>query len=58
MLRIQVFINNQWEYLFCRDERDNKPIITKDRLKAQKGTNDALQYFSNKMASFNFRISK
>ena len=52
MKRLQVLINDNWEYVFCRNERDNKPITTKDRLKAQKGNNDSLKYFSDKMSSY------
>lgn len=37
MKRLQVKINNEWKYVFCRNERKDLPIITDDKLNAIKG---------------------
>lgn len=56
MKRLQVLINNRWEYVFCRNERKDIPIITKNRLKAIKGDKHSKEYFENKFGSLKFRI--
>lgn len=56
MKRLQVLINKKWEYVFCRNERKDLPIITNDKSKAIKGNNDSLEYFKNYFGSLEFRI--
>ena len=57
MKRLQVLINGQWEYVFCRNEREKLPIITKDRTNAIPGNNNSLQYFTMHYP-VEFRITK
>jgi hypothetical protein len=56
MKRLQVLINGQWEYVFCRNELKRLPITTKDKLKAIRGNEDSLKYFKNHFGSLEFRI--
>jgi len=34
MKRLQVLLNGQWEYVFCRNDLELLPVTTKDRKKA------------------------
>lgn len=56
MKRLQVLIGGKWEYVFCRNERNDIPIITKDKLKAIKGDKQSKEYFQNHFGSLQFRI--
>ena len=56
MKRLQVFLNDKWEYVFCRNELKRDPIITNDKLKAIKGDNNSLNYFQQNYGSLQFRI--
>jgi len=54
MKKLQVLINGQWEYVFCRSETQSSPVTTKDRRKALGA--DALSYFENKFANHTFKV--
>lgn len=54
--RLQVFVENEWKYVFCRNELKKLPIITDNRQNAIKGDNHSLQYFQSHYASLEFRI--
>ena len=60
MKRLQVLINNEWDYVFCTKEGVLLPIITKSKNKsiADRFGNGKymLKYFENKYASLEFRI--
>lgn len=58
MNRLQVFINNKWEYVFCRNELKSFPVITDDKLKAVRGDEYSLQYFESNFGNLKFKISK
>ena len=58
MKRLQVFLDNNWQYVFCRNELYNHPVITQNKNKAIKGNNHSLDYFSTKFANLEFRIYK
>jgi len=59
MKRLQVKINNIWEYVFCRNEKfPAQPITCKDKQKAVRGDNHSMQYFTNKFMNCEFRIAK
>ena len=51
--KLQVKINGQWEFVFCRNERKIDPVITDDIKKAVSA--DALEYFK-KHFSHEFRV--
>ena len=59
---LQVFINDAWEYVFCRNELKALPVITKDRKKAIREEHGdgqrLLNYFSNSYGSLEFRLTK
>ena len=55
---LQVFINGQWEYLFSRDAESNRIVTTKDRSKAQAGTEEAIAYYQTHRNDLNYRIVK
>lgn len=56
MKRLQVKINNEWKYVFCRNERKDLPIITDDKLNAIKGDKQSKEYFENHFGTLEFRI--
>ena len=56
MKRLQVFLNDQWEYVFCRNELKRNPIITSDKQKAIRGDKHSLEYFQSKYGFLEFRI--
>ena len=56
MKRLQVKIDNKWEYVFCRNARFVLPIVTKNKMKAIKGDSSSLDYFQNYFASQEFKI--
>ena len=58
MKRLQVFINNKWEFVFCRNPLKAIPITTDNRSKAIRGDQYSLEYFSNSYASLEFKIIK
>lgn len=62
MKRLQVFINNNWEYVFCRNEKEiSCPVIIKDKKKAiteRYGDGQRiLDYFNRFYSSLEFRLS-
>lgn len=57
MKRLQVLMNGEWEYVFCRNEKKANPITTKDNTKAIKGDEHSLNYFQTQYASHIFRIA-
>ena len=52
--RLQVKINNNWEYVFCRNETKRDPIITKNPKLALRSRD--LEYFKSKFGNHEFRI--
>lgn len=56
MKRLQVLVNEQWEYVFCRNELKRKPIVTQDKMKAIKGDKESLKYFKDNYGDLEFRI--
>lgn len=58
MKRLQVYLNNEWKYVFCRNERFTYPVTCKDRRKAIKGDSHSLLYFERYFGNHKFRISK
>lgn len=60
MKYLQVKIDNKWQYVFCRDPINNKPVITNNKKNAirekYKDGKYILEYFMNKMAKYEFRI--
>lgn len=58
MYKLQVKIDDVWEYVFCRNELKSVPIITKDKSNAIKGNSDSLNYFQNIFGTHEFRIAK
>jgi hypothetical protein len=55
MKRLQVLLNNKWEYVFCRNVLYYDPIITRNRAKALSAS--ALPYFQARYASHSFRAT-
>lgn len=53
-LRLQILINDKWEYVFCHNEVQGI-ITTKDRRKALKPRD--LDYFENNFANDWFRLA-
>jgi len=51
---LQVFLNGQWEYVFCRNETRENPVTTKTRAKALPGR--AIDYFQTHFGNHDFRI--
>lgn len=61
MKKLQVLINGQWEYVFCRNDREPlQPITTKDKKKAiteRAGDNQRiLEYFNRFYSALEFRL--
>ncbi len=54
MKKLQVKINGEWKYVFCRNPRNANPIITENRRKAL-GAID-LEYFQNHFGNHEFRV--
>lgn len=52
-MKLQVLLNGQWHYVFCRNERKPDPVTTKDRRKALHA--QALAYFQAKFSEHVFR---
>lgn len=57
MKRLQVLVEDEWKYVFCRNELKRNPITTEDETKAIKGDEQSLDYFKTKFASHEFRIN-
>lgn len=53
---LQVKINDNWEYVFCRNSMQSAPVTTKNKKHALKA--DALKYFELKFGNHEFRLSK
>jgi hypothetical protein len=61
MKKLQVLINDNWEYVFCKNEREVLfPVITKNPKKAiTERAGDCqriLEYFSRYFTSLEFRL--
>jgi len=54
-MKMQVFINNSWDYVFCLNASLKNPVITKDRKKAISWHSHSIAYFTNKFANLKFR---
>ena len=58
--KLQVFINNQWEYVFCRVEGQKNPSLTKDSKKALREKygdgKRILEYFNRYYGNLEFRL--
>lgn len=57
-MKLQVYIDGLWHYVFCRNESKALPITCNDRTKAIKGNSHSLQYFQSHYANLEFRIAK
>ena len=58
MYKLQVLINDQWEYVFCRNQRVTDPITTKDKQKALRANDHSFHYFNMHYGNHKFRSSK
>lgn len=58
MKRLQVLIDNNWHYVFCRNFLKRLPILTENRLKAIRGNEHSLKYFQDHFSELQFRIVK
>jgi len=56
MKKLQVLINDSWEYVFCRNELKKLPITTKDKTKGIHGDENSLKYFQRFYSELDFRI--
>lgn len=56
MKKLQVLIDGQWEYVFCRNELKRNPITTNEKSKAITGDNHSLTYFQRYFANLSFRV--
>lgn len=58
--KLQVLIDNRWEYVFCRVEGKRLPITTKDSKKAIREKygdgNRILEYFLEHYGNLKFRL--
>ena len=52
--RLQVLLNDEWQYVFCRNELFQDPITTKNKSKAV--DRHGLNYFISKYANHNFQV--
>lgn len=57
MPTLQVFINNKWEYVFCRNSKFEFPIVTDSQSMAIEGNVNSLNDFKKTFNGFNFRVS-
>ena len=55
--KLQVLINDNWEYVFCHNSLKFEPITTGDRLKAVPFNSLSLAYFEMKHSSYQFKSS-
>ena len=60
MKRLQVLINGEWQYVFCKNELRNTPITTKDKSKAIRekyGDGERiLESFKRQYGNLNFKL--
>ena len=56
MKKLQVKINNEWKYVFCRNERTGL-VLTENPANAIHGDKDSLKYFQSKFNGNEFRIA-
>ena len=56
MKRLQVKIDNNWNYVFCRNELKRLPIVTDSKAKAIRGDQKSIKYFSRYFSNLEFRI--
>ena len=56
MKRLQVLLNDSWEYVFCRNVLKATPIITKNKNNAIYGDNNSKAYFERYFSEYQFRI--
>ena len=60
MKKLQVLLNNEWQYVFCRNELKKLPVTTKEKKKAiteRFGDGQKiLDYFSKCYGSLEFRL--
>jgi len=54
--RLQVLIDNNWEYVFCRNELKRNPITTKEKNNAIRGDDNSKAYFERYFSELTFRI--
>ena len=57
MKKLQVKINNEWKYVFCRNERTGL-ILAENPANAIHGDKESLKYFQTKFNGHEFRITK
>lgn len=58
MKRLQVLMDNDWQFVFCRNELKRDPIVTADKTKAIRGDEHSLAYFQNHFGNHQFRITQ
>lgn len=58
MKRLQVLLDGEWKYVFCRNELERDPITTEDKKSAIKGIEHSLKYFQQHFGNHEFRISE
>lgn len=55
--KLQVFIGNNWEYVFCHNGLQSNPVTTKEASKAIPFNSLSLAYFEMKHSEHNFKSS-
>jgi len=54
-MKMQVFINGAWQYVFCSNASLHDPVVTNDKNKAIAWHSHSIAYFTNKYANLQFR---
>ncbi len=54
-MKMQVLINDQWEYVFCRNVKLDTPVTTDNKNKAITWHSHSIGYFTKLYANLQFR---
>jgi len=57
MQKLQVLINGEWKYVFCRNPQMANPITTENKSKAIAAHKHSMAYFASKYANHKFQYS-
>ncbi len=57
MKKLQVFLDSNWQYVFCRNPQKREPIITQNKNNAITGDVHSLSYFQDCFSELQFRIN-
>ena len=58
MKKLQVLIDNKWEYVFCRNVRIATPITTENKSEAINAHQHSFAYFTRFFPEFKFQYSE